>query len=217
MRLIEIKPYIDILVATLLIDDNSDARKDGYRLTKIMLTKKEWELLANLCFILEGFAEATTYLGASKYVTHSIMSPLLKEIERRIKPANLVFETDVDLENIDDVFEKIDEGEILETNEKKIDFTTNQYQKLNLNDSLDTYGMLEKVKYHLYKAIKIYWHTEEGDALISAILDPKIKSLTFINNQDSKDQAKTLLQNKYNILKGENLSLILPEIRSILS
>ncbi|CAG8520239.1 10566_t:CDS:1, partial [Funneliformis caledonium] len=135
-------------------------------------------------------------------------------IERRIKPANLVFETDVDLENIDDVFEKIDEGEILETNEKKIDFTTNQHQKLNLNDSLDTYGMLEKVKYHLYKAMKIYWHTEEGDALISAILDPRIKSLTFINNQDSKDQAKTLLQNKYNILKGENLSPILPEIRS---
>ncbi|CAG8691723.1 17544_t:CDS:1, partial [Funneliformis caledonium] len=92
------------------------------------------------------------------------------------------FETDIDLKNIDDVFEKIDKGEILEINEKKIDSTINQHQKLNLNNSLDTYEMLKKVKYHLYKAIKIYWHTKEGDALILTILNPRIKSLTFINN-----------------------------------
>ncbi|CAG8680670.1 15091_t:CDS:2, partial [Funneliformis caledonium] len=135
------------------------------------------------------FVKTTTYFEVSKYITHSIISPLLKEIERCVKLLNLVFKTNVDLENIDNIFEKIDK---------------------------DTYEMLEKVKYHLYKAIKIYWHTEEDDALISAILNPKIKSFTFINNQDLKDQVKTLLQNKYNILKGENLSPILPEIRSIL-
>ncbi|CAI2196178.1 1533_t:CDS:1, partial [Funneliformis geosporum] len=39
-----------------------------------------------------------------------IMSPLLKEIERCIKSANLIFETDVDLENINDVFEKIEKA-----------------------------------------------------------------------------------------------------------
>ncbi|CAI2201257.1 7730_t:CDS:1, partial [Funneliformis geosporum] len=72
------------------------------------------------------------------------MSPLLKEIERYIKLVNLIFETDVDLENIDDVFEKIDKGEFLETNEKKIDSITSQHKNLNLNDSLDTNRMLEK-------------------------------------------------------------------------
>ena len=54
-----------------------------------MLTKDEWELLAKLCEVLKGFAEATTYLGASKYVTHSIMSPLLKEIKKRVKPKDI--------------------------------------------------------------------------------------------------------------------------------
>ncbi|CAI2195048.1 15600_t:CDS:2, partial [Funneliformis geosporum] len=108
------------------------------------------------------FTEAITYLGASNYITHT-------------------------LKNIDDVFEKIDKDEFLETNEKKIDSTT---------------------------TMKIYWHTEEGDTLISAIFDPRIKSLTFINKQDLKDQAKTLLQNKYNVFKEETISPILPEIRS---
>ena len=54
-----------------------------------MLTKDECEFLAQLCEVLKGFAEATTYLDASKYVIHSIMSPLLKEIKKRVKPEDI--------------------------------------------------------------------------------------------------------------------------------
>ena len=75
-----------------------------------MLTKDEWELLAKLCEVLKGFAEATTYLDASKYVTHSIMSPLLKEIRNRIKPENTRSQN-VDMEEIADVFAEEEEGE----------------------------------------------------------------------------------------------------------
>ena len=53
-----------------------------------MLTKSEWKLLDSLCKVLEGFAKITTYLRASKYVTHSVMSLLLKEIKKRIKLEN---------------------------------------------------------------------------------------------------------------------------------
>ena len=88
-RLLEIKPYIDILVTTLPIANDVDSKRDGQRLFEIMLTKDKWELLAKLCEVLKGFAEVTTYLGASKYVTHSIMSPLLKEIKKRVKSENI--------------------------------------------------------------------------------------------------------------------------------
>jgi hypothetical protein len=79
--LLEIKPYIDILVIILPLTNDYDSKKDGQCLIEIMLTKDKWELLSDLCQILKGFADATDYLGVSKYVTHSIMSPILKEIK----------------------------------------------------------------------------------------------------------------------------------------
>ncbi len=76
-----------------------------------MLTKDEWELLNSLCTLLEGFAEATTYLGGSKYMTHSIMSLLLKEIKNRIRSTNIRLYNNINIEEIIDVFEEEEEGE----------------------------------------------------------------------------------------------------------
>ncbi|GBB89819.1 hypothetical protein RclHR1_16630004 [Rhizophagus clarus] len=67
-RLLEVKPYIDILSTTLPIANDADSKRDGERLSEIMLTKDEWELLRDLCEVLKGFAEATTYLGAKEIV-----------------------------------------------------------------------------------------------------------------------------------------------------
>lgn len=80
MRLLEIKPYIDILITTLPISNDINSKRDGHQLVEIMLTNNEWELLSGLCGILEEFAEATELLGGSKYVTHSIMNPMLKKL-----------------------------------------------------------------------------------------------------------------------------------------
>jgi hypothetical protein len=105
-RLLEIKPYIDILVTTLPISNDIDSKRDGRRLVEIMLTNNEWELLSSLCGVLEEFAEATEQLGGSKYVTHSIMSPMLKEVKKRIRPRNIRLQTNmnVNIEEISDVF-----------------------------------------------------------------------------------------------------------------
>lgn len=197
-RLLEIKPYIDILVTTLPIANDIDSKKDGYRLTEIMLTKDEWELLANLCEILEGFAEATTYLGASKYVTHSIMNPLLKEIKKRVKPENIRISDVNNLEELTDVFEEEEEGE-------QAEYENIQGRRLNLNEPFRTTKILEKVKLNLYNAMELYWPKEEGKLLISALLDPRIKSLGFIDNEEVCNEAKELLKDKFNQLKSDSL------------
>jgi len=72
-------------------------------------------LLAKLCEVLKGFAEATTYLGASKYVTHSIMSLLLKEIKKWVKPEDIPQNVNR-IEEIIDVFEEKKEEEQAEEN-----------------------------------------------------------------------------------------------------
>ena len=200
-RLLEIKPYIDVLVTTLPIANDADSKRDGQRLSEIMLTKDEWELLANLCEVLKGFAEATTYLGASKYVTHSIMNPLLKEIKKHVKPENVRAQ---DMEEITDVFEEEEQGE-----QAECENTQNRSERrLNLNEPLRTTKMLEKVKLNLYNAMELYWNKEEGEALISGLLDPRIKSLGFIDNEEVRNKAKDLLKSKYDQFKADSLLTI---------
>src|SRR3954465_8767080 len=56
-------------------------KKDGKQLEKIMLSSDEWELLQNLIITLGSFEETTRYLGGEKYITHSIMIPIIERIK----------------------------------------------------------------------------------------------------------------------------------------
>ena len=187
-------------MTTLPIAHDNDSKRDGRRLAEITLTKDEWKLLDELYEVLVIFDEATTYLGASKYVTYSVMSPIIKEIKKRVKPQNIRQRDNVniDIEEIIDVFEEEEEGEQAEYEANSQNMSRG---KLNLNQPLVTTKMLEKVKLNLYNAMELYFDKEEGEVLISALLDPRIKSLTFVDDNRVRDEAKELLKNKYNELK----------------
>src|SRR6266498_805155 len=176
-----------------------------------MLTKDEWELLNSLCTLLEGFAEATTYLGGSKYVTHSIMSPLLKKIKNHIRPTNIRLYNNININKIIDVFEEEKEGE--QTEYEETECIQNLPKKLNLNTPFVIINVLEKVKTNLYNAIEFYWDEKEEEILISALLDPRIKSLKFVEEKVC-DEVKELLKSKYNQLKTDSL---LATIRQLLA
>src|SRR6266498_4765640 len=99
---------------------------------------------------IKRIAEATTYLGASKYVTHSIISPLLKEIKKRIKPKNTRFQN-VDIEEIANIFAEEEEEEKAECE----NIQNIKKERLNLNELFNITGMLKKVKLNLYNAIEL--------------------------------------------------------------
>ena len=61
---------------------NADAKKDGKQLEQIMLTNNEWDLLKELIIVLGPFEEATRFLGGEKYITHSIMHPIINQIKK---------------------------------------------------------------------------------------------------------------------------------------
>ena len=67
-----------MLIVELVNNENTDAKKDGKQLEKIMLSSDEWELLQELVITLGPFEEATSYLGGEKYITHSIMNPIIE-------------------------------------------------------------------------------------------------------------------------------------------
>ncbi|GBB91767.1 hypothetical protein RclHR1_19140001 [Rhizophagus clarus] len=77
-RLVKVKGYIQALLPELENDSDQSAKKDGKYLRSIMLSLDEWDLLQELIIVLE---QATRHLGGEKYVTYSIMYPLVKEIK----------------------------------------------------------------------------------------------------------------------------------------
>ena len=53
-----------------------------------MLTSDEWDILNELILILGLFEEATRYLGGEKYITYSIMSPIIEQIKNLLLTPN---------------------------------------------------------------------------------------------------------------------------------
>jgi hypothetical protein len=101
----------------------------------------------------------------------------------------------VNIEEISDVFEEEKEGELAENTQNTLG------NKVDINKPLETQNMLEKIKLDLYNAMGLYWDREETEILISVLLDPKIKSLDFVNNDEIRDEAKELLEKSISSLK----------------
>ncbi|GBC11094.2 zinc finger BED domain-containing protein 4-like [Rhizophagus irregularis DAOM 181602=DAOM 197198] len=220
-RLIKIKGYIQILIVELVNNESDiDAKKDGKQLEKIMLSSDEWELLQQLVITLGPFEEATNYLGGEKYITHSIMNPVIEQIKTLLllplsnSPSSSTptsptlstlpvtafntLEIYQEIENAADIFVLIEEVEILENN---VENNNNQAKedKINLDKPLETKDLLDQVKKDLYNAMCFYWNVLSEDYIVSTILDPRIKS---INN---KVKGEEILRKKYEEYKENYL------------
>ncbi|GES83455.1 hypothetical protein GLOIN_2v1777143 [Rhizophagus clarus] len=77
-------------------------------------------------------------------------------------------------------------------------------KKLNINKPLETQNILEQVKLDLYNAIELYWDRKEAEILILVLLDPRIKSLDFVDNEKICNSAKELLERKYVEVKDDS-------------
>ena len=71
-----------MLASTLVTKNDLDSKKDYKRLSSIMLTSDEWDLIQDLISILKPYVEVTELLGSSNYCTHSIMNSILINIKK---------------------------------------------------------------------------------------------------------------------------------------
>ncbi|CAB5386644.1 unnamed protein product [Rhizophagus irregularis] len=134
-----------------------DSKKDGKKLKEIMISDYEWDLLTDLKEILSLFAEATTELRGSKYVTNSLRVRMLIEIINTLTTNPSENYTNNDEQ--EDAFE--DEG------------------NFNISEPVLTFGLLDEGKSKLYANLKKYYPTLTTETLIPSILDPRFKSLDF--------------------------------------
>ena len=149
-----------------------------------MITEDEWSLILDLTEILSHFAEATDYLGGSKYCTYSSINPTIIEIMKWVRPSSRNNLADINLDRIADAF-----GEVSELERDK-----------DINTPVNTCNLLDQIKKNLYDAMIHYFNPTSPEALLAALLDPRFKKLRF-STQDQKQKTEDELQNKYNEMK----------------
>ena len=149
-----------------------------------MITEDEWLLIHDLKEILAYFAEATDYLGRSKYCTYSSINPTITLIMMKVCP--LTNSTiNFNLDEIGDAFDEILELERDET---------------NINTPIETQRLFDQIKKNLYKALIHYFNSISSEALLAALLDPRFKKLKFAMQEQKKDM-KNELYRKYDTIK----------------
>ena len=162
------KEWIKLLSNTLLTNTDSDSKKDGKKLKSVMITDDEWDLLVDLTEVLSIFADVTTELGGSNYVTSSLRVRMLIEIIKTLTTRSSDQQTYIDEQ--DDAF---DDGSNEEEN-----------QDDDINKPVITFGLLDAVKSNLYMNMKKYYPTlVTAEVLIPSILDPRFKSLDFVSSE----------------------------------
>ncbi|CAG8681972.1 6639_t:CDS:2 [Funneliformis caledonium] len=112
--------------------------------------------------------------------------------------------TNIDIETLEDVF-------ILDENQDNpADANNNKKQcqkKINLDEPMQTSGMLKTVKSILYQAMLFYWKEDREISYLPSILDPRIKKLDFAPYE--MEWTLYSLKDKYDDMKF-NMSLHSP-------
>ncbi|CAG8458450.1 10604_t:CDS:2 [Cetraspora pellucida] len=80
-KLIELHLAIRQLSVTLPVEDDPDAKKDGQKLSKLMLQDNKWDLVKKLIEILEPFNSATEYFSAGQYPIIAYIHPVMEAIK----------------------------------------------------------------------------------------------------------------------------------------
>ncbi|CAG8743551.1 31365_t:CDS:2, partial [Racocetra persica] len=185
-RLLQIKHAIKLMEVTMNADSDSNVRKDANRLKSMMITEDEWIVLKELTMLLAPFAEITELQG--------VVSTNAEEI---------------DLMDTSDVFDDIEEENIIDLDKESATITTIDGSKIKLNQPQNTNSLVNKVKEKLYMALKYYWNIPTNSSLIATLLDPRCKSMKQLKNQE-RDKAISLLKENYELLNTENKDIGLP-------
>ena len=128
-----------------------------------MITDDEWDLLVDLTEVLSIFADVTTELGGSNYVTSSLCVRMLIKIIKTLTTRSLNQQTYIDEQ--EDAFDE-----------------SNEEQDQDINKPVITFGLLDEVKSKLYMNMMKYYPTLTiAKTLIPSILNSRFKSLDFVS------------------------------------
>jgi len=186
-----------------------------------LLTDDEWLLISNLVDILGQFDTITTTLSSSKFVTLSLIYPLIVFLKKNLSNIlNAINDNEIVLPiSTDDLLneeepedqeqlplpslEENEQGDILffeESNGER------RRRKINITNPVNTNGLYKKVISTLYKSINHYWSDPSVIAMLASTLDPRFKHLKFVDEQLRLESLK-ILKEQYEMIKEQQQRL----------
>ncbi|RIA81940.1 hypothetical protein C1645_836156 [Glomus cerebriforme] len=132
------KPYINIVISSLNVSKNHNAKEDAKRLQKINLTNDKWDVIRDLLKILGPFAELTEKLEGTKYAIMSYIYPGISRLKKLFRLAREYSNNNLDLETNDNAFEEYQFEEIDEDYEPEV------RRKIQINTPVNTSGLIDK-------------------------------------------------------------------------
>ncbi|CAB4441002.1 unnamed protein product [Rhizophagus irregularis] len=137
------------------------------------------------------------YIGGEKYATASFIYYVVTTFQVKVIPEEI--ET-VDLTNDDDAFDDVEfedgnDNDVVIMNESQ-----NKKRKIKIKDPLKCEEKFEEVKRNLYHLLLHYWENPAREGMVSALLDPRVKSLNFVSNL-KKEETISHLRNEYQSVK----------------
>src|ERR1043166_9193645 len=162
--------------------------------------------MKDLVIILKEFEEITRVLGGSKYVTLSLIYPLilkLKDFIRRMlenyqnneNENNQIIEILLNDDNVQneilEEFEEIPDNEIADTieiNEKGAKY------KLNISRPVKTKGLVLLFLKALEGSLNKYWTLSSSVGLLTTLLDPRSKKLIKFSITEQQEATTSLIK-----------------------
>jgi len=113
VRLLTLKKAIIILQSHMMQNNDTETKKNGRRLQKLLLAENEWELIKKLIEVLRQFDTVTTTLSGRDFVTLSLVAPLIFFLKKKfLELIEMNYEENDDFQ--DETIEPIDSSEFLE-------------------------------------------------------------------------------------------------------
>ncbi|POG62807.1 hypothetical protein GLOIN_2v1784824 [Rhizophagus irregularis DAOM 181602=DAOM 197198] len=141
-RLIALKPYIDIVISSLNVNKDNNAKEDAKRLNKINLTNNEWDIIRDLLEILGPLAQLTEILEDLETNDDAFENHQFEEVDEDDEPDASPTNTFGLLDNIksnlykalENYFEVIEKealiAALLDPHKKKTMFASNDQKEL---------------------------------------------------------------------------------------
>ncbi|CAG8751117.1 31429_t:CDS:2 [Gigaspora margarita] len=174
VRMLELKPYIEILASSLTVQSERDAIEDGKQLKSIMITENEWTAVAGIINILKPFSDITNYISGSSYLTMSIIYPTISTLRNALLKEYV--DEDISIYDTNEIDLNTDDISVFDLEE--VSDEDEEFEQIRSPAAIT--NLVECIKNIMSELFERYYKFDDDKILFLAMaIDPRCKNFEY--------------------------------------